>query len=122
MTGPLRPVPNRSADAPISGMALRSMTKDGAPWFVALDVCEVLELTAHMSGGYGNHLTKLDADEVTHTLNLGVNVPGSGMHHAKWVSESGLYALIMRNRKPEAQAIRNWVTSVVLSSIRKHGI
>lgn len=37
------------------------------------------------------------------------------------VSESGLYALIMRSSKPEAQRFRKWVTSVVLPAIRKDG-
>jgi prophage antirepressor-like protein len=37
------------------------------------------------------------------------------------VSESGVYALVFRSRKPEAKAFRKWVTSVVLPSIRKTG-
>ncbi|MGA0610651.1 BRO-N domain-containing protein [Caldimonas sp. KR1-144] len=38
------------------------------------------------------------------------------------VNESGLYSLILRSRKPEAQAFRKWVTSEVLSNLRKHGV
>lgn len=37
------------------------------------------------------------------------------------VSESGLYALVMNSRKPEARSFRKWVTSVVLPTIRKDG-
>lgn len=37
------------------------------------------------------------------------------------VSESGLYKLIMRSDKPEARAFQDWVTRVVLPSIRKTG-
>ena len=37
------------------------------------------------------------------------------------ISESGLYALIMRSNKPEAKVFRKWVTSEVLPSIRKTG-
>jgi len=37
------------------------------------------------------------------------------------VNESGLYNLIFKSRKPEAQAFRKWVTSEVLPSIRKTG-
>ena len=37
------------------------------------------------------------------------------------ISESGLYKLIMRSDKPEAQDFQNWVTRVVLPSIRKDG-
>ncbi len=37
------------------------------------------------------------------------------------VSESGLYKLILRSRKPEAVAFQDWVTGEVLPSIRKDG-
>ncbi|KWB61392.1 hypothetical protein WL39_09395 [Burkholderia ubonensis] len=37
------------------------------------------------------------------------------------ISESGLYALIVRSNKPEARTFRKWITSEVLPSIRKHG-
>lgn len=37
------------------------------------------------------------------------------------INESGLYALILRSRKPEAKSFRKWVTSEILPSIRKHG-
>ncbi|AJY44002.1 hypothetical protein I6G56_11760 [Burkholderia humptydooensis] len=38
------------------------------------------------------------------------------------ISESGLYALVMRSNKPIAREFRKWVTSEVLPSIRKHGM
>ncbi|QND85582.1 Prophage antirepressor [Chromobacterium vaccinii] len=38
------------------------------------------------------------------------------------VSESGLYALIMRSNKPAAKKFRRWVTSEVLPTIRKEGM
>ena len=38
------------------------------------------------------------------------------------ISESGLYALIMRSNKPEAKPFRKWVTSEVLPTIRKTGM
>ena len=38
------------------------------------------------------------------------------------VSESGLYKLIMRSRKPEAKKFQNWVTGTVLPAIRKDGL
>lgn len=37
------------------------------------------------------------------------------------VTESGLYALIFRSRKPAAQRFRKWVTSEVLPTIRRTG-
>ena len=37
------------------------------------------------------------------------------------VSESGLYKLTMRSDKAQARQFQDWVTRVVLPSIRKHG-
>lgn len=37
------------------------------------------------------------------------------------ISESGLYALVLRSRKPEARKFAKWVTSEVLPAIRKTG-
>jgi anti-repressor protein len=62
-------------------------------------------------------LKPLDADErgTSIVCTLG------GLQQVSTVSESGLYALIMRSRKPEAKTFRKWVTSVVLPAIRKDG-
>ena len=38
-----------------------------------------------------------------------------------YISESGLYCLIMRSEKPEAKLFKKWVTAEVLPSIRKTG-
>ena len=88
--------------------------QDGEPWFVAKDVCEILEF-----GNYRQALTThLDEDE------KGVqkmDTPG-GMQDMTIISESGLYTLIMRSNKPEAKKFRKWVTSEVLPSIRKTGM
>ncbi len=50
-------------------------------------------------------------------------IPTKADHTTRMViiSESGLYKLIMRSDKPEARAFQNWVTQVVLPSIRKDG-
>ncbi len=37
------------------------------------------------------------------------------------ITESGLYTLIFKSRKPEAQAFRKWVTSEVFPAIRTTG-
>lgn len=38
-----------------------------------------------------------------------------------FLTESGVYKLIFKSRKPEAERFSNWVTDEVLPSIRKHG-
>lgn len=92
------------------GHGLRTVTINGEPWFVAKDVCDALEIA-----NPSDAMCALDPDEKS-SFNLGLR--GSP---PRVVSESGLYALIMRSRKPEAKAFRKWVTSVVLPAIRKDG-
>lgn len=38
-----------------------------------------------------------------------------------FLTESGVYKLIFKSRKPEAERFSNWVTDEVLPTIRKHG-
>ena len=93
------------------GLSLRVSKKDGEPWFFAKDVCDAL--------GHKNPtvaMQSLEADEKA-KLNLGLSGGASNV-----ISESGLYALVLRSRKPEARAFRKWVTSEVLPSIRKGGM
>ncbi len=89
---------------------VRTIQRDGAPWFVAADVCRVLEVDRTAS-------RRLDDDEKdvysTHT-------PG-GDQEMTIVNESGLYALVLGSRKPEAKAFKRWVTHEVIPAIRKHG-
>lgn len=44
-----------------------------------------------------------------------------GAQSLNLISESGLYALVFKSRKPQAQVFRKWVTSEVLPAIRKTG-
>lgn len=90
------------------GADVRTVTIDGEPWFVAADVCSVLEI-----GNPTQAAARLDDDEVTLISNEGrpTNV----------VSEAGLFSLILGSRKPEARAFKRWVTHEVLPSIRRTG-
>ena len=94
------------------GCAVRTVIIGNMPWFVAKDVCEVLELSdVSMS------VAKLDDDE---KLVQKLFVSGQNRDMII-VNESGLYTLIMRSNKPEARSFRKWVTSEVLPSIRATG-
>lgn len=85
----------------------------GEPWFVAKDVCNVLGIDT-------NHLNEsLDSDEMN-TLRI-TEGNGRGNPNKIIVTESGLYNLVLRSRKPEAKEFKRWVTHEVLPSIRKHG-
>lgn len=92
---------------------MRSLMRDGEPWFVAKDICAILGIEWKGSDSIG----PLDEDEKDVTS---INTPG-GIQEVLIISESGLYALIFKSRKPEAKAFRKWVTSEVLPSIRKSG-
>jgi len=91
---------------------VRTILKDGEPWFIAKDVCEVLELS-----DVSKAVSRLDEDEKgTSTIpTLG------GQQKLLSVNEAGLYDLIFASRKPEAKKFRKWVTQEVIPSIRKHG-
>lgn len=97
------------------GAPLRTLTdKAGEPWFVAKDVCDILEL-----GNTTNALRALDEDEKTNFTNC--NVAQNGGRAPLIISEPGLYKLIMRSRKPEAKEFQRWVTHEVLPQIRRTG-
>jgi prophage antirepressor-like protein len=91
---------------------VRALDRGGQPWFVAADVCRVLELS-----NVTEALRGLDDDELTSEL-LNSDTQGRTM---RLVSESGLYALIFKSRKPEAKTFRKWVTGEVLPAIRRTG-
>jgi len=93
--------------------AVRMVEHAGDWWFVAKDVCDVLDL-----GNPRSSLSTLDGDEKgVHTI----DTPG-GRQEMTVINESGLYSLILRSRKPEAKKFKKWVVSEVLPSVRKHGV
>lgn len=91
---------------------VRVVDRDGQPWFVAADVCRVLEISNARDA-----ISSLEEDErgVVNADTLG------GAQNMNTVSESGLYALIFKSRKPQAKTFRKWVTSEVLPAIRVTG-
>lgn len=93
-------------------LQVRTVVKDGEPWFVAKDVSDVLEFKDAWS------MTQhLDEDEKINLL-----LEGTGQKREMIViNESGLYAAILKSRKPEAKSFKKWVTKKVLPSIRQHG-
>ena len=91
---------------------IRTLEKEGQPWFVAADVCRALEL-----GNPTQILTRLDEDE--RTL-ISIEGASNGLP-VNAVNEPGLYSLILGSRKPEAKAFKRWITHEVIPSIRKTG-
>lgn len=87
----------------------RSKTLEGEPWFVAADVCRVLGL-----GNSSQAIAKLDDDEKSGVI---ISDPHGREQVTRFISESGLYALVLSSRKPEAKAFKRWITHEV---IREH--
>ena len=104
-----------------TGHQLRVVTINGAPWFVARDICLALGVYLGPSSGQPNvtmAMQKLDADEAQ--LNRIELKPGYPRKVAL-VNESGLYKMVMRSDKPQARQFQDWVTREVLPAIRKTG-
>lgn len=93
---------------------VRTIQKNGEPWFALKDVCQILGMDTTQLKKVAD---RLDADERGRTQ---ITTPG-GVQETWIISESGLYNVILRSDKPEAKPFRKWVTSVVLPSIRKTG-
>ena len=93
---------------------IRTIEKDGEPWFVGKDVAAVL--------GYSNTrdaLVKHVDDEDKNTVVIRDGIQGNP--NTIVINESGLYSLILSSKLPNAKKFKRWVTSEVLPSIRKHG-
>lgn len=92
--------------------SIRTLTKDGEPWFVAADVCKALE---HSNSRMA--IERLDDDEKGVSS---IYTPG-GEQQMSIVNEPGLYSLVLGSRKPEAKVFKRWITHEVIPQIRKTG-
>lgn len=88
---------------------IRTVMKDGEPMFCLVDICRALEIS-----NPSKVAQRLDNDERT-KFELG------RAGETNFITESGLYAVILRSDKPNARKFRKWITSEVLPSIRKTG-
>ncbi len=91
---------------------VRVISVNGDPWFVAQDVCSILDL-----GNVSQACKPLKARE----KDLYNNDTLGGKQDVVIISESGLYRLTMKSRKPQAEPFQDWVCEEILPSIRKTG-
>jgi len=97
---------------------IRTVQKDGETWWVLKDLYELL--------GIGNPAEAMlnfpDCEKsvlsTTEAKKLGFLHASAGVNI---INEPGLYRLIFKSSKPEAEAFKTWVFSEVLPSIRKTG-
>lgn len=96
------------------GFDFRVIERDGDPWFVTKDVCDVLGIRTDAANA------QLDPDEKAQvTLPVPSSNGVSQNRQVSVVNEPGLYSLILRSRKSRAREFKRWVTHEVLPAIRK---
>ena len=102
-------------------VSLHTIVVGGVPWFRAKDVATAL--------GYANPwqavLHNVDEGDRAQLKDF-KHLPGRGLLQRNegaqtFISESGLYSLILASQKPMAKAFQRWITNEVLPSIRKTG-
>lgn len=92
---------------------VRTIEKDGEPWFVGKDVAEALGYTDP------NKAIVMHVDEED---KLNDKTASSLGQRGGWlINESGLYSLVLSSKLPGAKQFKRWITSEVIPSIRKHG-
>lgn len=106
-----QPTPtSKLAKFEFNSLPVRIVQIDGEPAFITADLLAILELGR-------SSVALLDNDEKgVHSM----DTPG-GLQQLSYVTEPGMYSLILRSRKPEAKAFKRWVTHEVLPMIRKTG-
>lgn len=98
-------------------MTVRSILRDGKPWFVVADVCVILKIQRS-----GHTIDCLANDEKGC-----IKIPTlGGPQEMTVVSEGGLYTIMLRSNEAmvagtSAYRFRRWVVDVLLPSVRATG-
>ena len=93
---------------------IRSMERDGEPWFVGKDVAAALGYDRGAKA-VQDHVDDEDIDAVPIQDSIG------RMQNTPIINESGLYSLVLSSKLPTAKKFKRWVTSEVIPAIRKNG-
>lgn len=110
---------------------VRTVAKDGEPWFCLKDVCDVLGLTNHkevkvrLLKGVSSSDPLLDDVISNDPISKGIiqlDTPtNGGTQKVNFINETNLYKTIFQSRKPEAEKFIDWLAKDVIPSIRKTG-
>jgi len=92
---------------------IRTITKNGEPWFVAKDIAEIL--------GYVWNGTQRISHIPEEWRGVTSVVTPSGNQEMAIISEQGLYFFLNRSDKPSALPFQKWIAGEIIPSIRKHG-
>jgi len=115
------------------GNRIRTVMKDGEPWFVGTDIATALRYS-NTKDALATHVTNedkqiLQRSEVATFENhipksvlpmnfVSGDIPNRGL---TIINESGLYSLIFSSKLEKARQFKRWVTHEVLPTIRKTG-
>lgn len=92
---------------------VRTVLIEGQVWFVAKDVCEVLEIVnvSDAVSGFTDKMKRIigNTDTIGRPKQMLV------------INEAGVYKLAFRSNKPEAERFTDWVAGEVIPEIRKTG-
>ena len=112
---------------------VRTVERQGEPWFVGKDVAEALgysntkdALAAHVDEEDKSILQRSEIATIENHIPksalpmnfTSADVPNRGL---TIINESGLYSLILSSKLPTAKAFKRWITSEVIPTIRKTG-
>lgn len=92
---------------------IRTVVKDGEPWFIGKDVAKILEYRETAKA----IRTHVDSEDKGVSI---LDTPG-GKQEITIINESGLYSLILSSKMPKARDFKRWVTSEILPTIRRTG-
>lgn len=98
---------------------IRTVIIDGDIWFVAKDVCDILEISNSRDAvSWLSSAMKLTLQGKESLVGISDD---PNVTQISLISEAGMYKLVFRSRKPEAEKFSDWVVSEVLPTIRKTG-
>nr|QKN22484.1 putative protein 30 [Drosophila-associated filamentous virus] len=95
--------------------------QDNIPWFKAKEIAILLGYT-DVRRSYQN-IEDADKRQWSDLYNNdpGFAVPRNWQPTTIFINENGLYQLMLRCRRPEAEQFRQWITSEILPTIRQNG-
>jgi prophage antirepressor-like protein len=95
---------------------VRVVKNEIGEWFVAKDVCDILEINNPRQA-----ITRLDDDEKSAVILNDAVTANNINHNINVVNEYGLWQLVLGSRKPQAKEFKRWLTHEVIPAIRKNG-
>lgn len=106
------PIEVKTFNSDLFGSLRTAYDQFGRPVVCLKDACTILDIK-----NPSDAKTRLKADGIVRLA----KTDGSKFHNYLYITEGNLYRLIFQSRKQEADQFMDWVTEIVLPSIRKYG-